>query len=74
MIMTFPEYLARVQAVLADPVEMMAKVGVSKDVPHEIEVMRLTKAMKRAAERAAHGRTSPGRDGTKSSRARATTC
>lgn len=46
--LTFYEYLARVQTVLADPAKMMAKMGISKDVPHPIEIQRLVKAQKKA--------------------------
>lgn len=49
---TFYEYLSRTQAAWLQPPEiLLARLGISP-VPSEVQVMRTTKAMKRAAERA----------------------
>jgi hypothetical protein len=53
----FYEFLSRRQKpTLPDPVTMLAKLGISPDVPHEIEVMRMVKQMKKAD---AQGKTKP---------------
>jgi hypothetical protein len=45
----FYEFIAgRKKPVLPDPATMLAKLGISPDVPHEVEVMRMVKRMKRA--------------------------
>jgi hypothetical protein len=55
--MTFYEFIAqRRKPTLPDPVTMLAKLGISPDVPHDIEILRMTKAMKRAD---AQGKTKP---------------
>ena len=47
--MTFYEYAAwRRKTTLPDAATLLTKAGISPDGPHEVEVMRLTKAMKRA--------------------------
>lgn len=43
----FYEYLSRVQAVLADPTKMMAKLGIDPQGPHEIEVQKIVKRWKK---------------------------
>ncbi len=46
--MTFHEYAAwRKKTTLPDPVTMLMRAGISKDVPHEIDVMRFVKDEKR---------------------------
>ena len=40
---------------LPDARTMLARAGISPDGPHEVEVMRLTKAMQKTAERAKSG-------------------
>jgi hypothetical protein len=45
----FYEFIAgRKKPVLPDPATMLAKLGISPDVPHEIEILRMTKQMKKA--------------------------
>ena len=45
---SFYEYLAKQKAVgLPDSATMLAKLGITPDVPHEIDVMRMVKQMKR---------------------------
>ena len=47
--MTFNEYAAwRRKTMLPDAATLLALAGTSPGAPHEVEVMRLTKAMKRA--------------------------
>lgn len=50
---TFYEYLSRTQAAwLQPPEKILAKLGIDVRGPHPVDVLRLKKAMKRAAERA----------------------
>ena len=50
--MTFYEYAAwRRKTTLPNAATLLALAGVPPEVPHEVEVMRLVKAMKRAVER-----------------------
>lgn len=51
--MTFLQYLAEHHGVgLPDSATMLAKLGISPDVPHEIDILRMTKQMKLAAAQA----------------------
>ncbi len=50
--MSFYEYAWRKKAALPDAETMLAMAGIDPHGPHEIEVMRLTKQMKKAAAQA----------------------
>jgi hypothetical protein len=51
--MTFHEYAAwRKKTTLPDALTMLARAGVDPHGPHEVEIMRMTKAMKKSAEQA----------------------
>ena len=51
--MTLVEYFARCKkTTLPDAVTMLARAGIHPNRPHDVEVLRLTKAMKKAAEKA----------------------
>jgi hypothetical protein len=53
----FYEFIAgRKKPVLPDPATMLAKLGITPDVPHDIEILRMTKQMTRAD---AQGKTKP---------------
>lgn len=53
----FYEFIARRQRPrLPDPATMLTKLGITPDVPHEIDVMRMVKQMKQAD---AQGKTRP---------------
>lgn len=46
---SFYEFLGRQKGVgLPDPATMLAKLGITPDVPHEIDLMRMVKQMKQA--------------------------
>lgn len=45
----FYEFIAgRKKPVLPDPETMLSRMGISPDVPHEIDVMRMVKQLKQA--------------------------
>ena len=49
----FYEFIAgREKPVLPDPATMLARLGITPDVPHEIVILRMTKQMKRRMPRA----------------------
>lgn len=46
---SFYEFIARRQKPrLPDPAMMLTKLGITPDVPHEIDILRMTKQMKQA--------------------------
>jgi hypothetical protein len=49
MMIDFFEFIAgRKKPVLPDPATMLARLGITPDVLHEIEILRMTKKMKKA--------------------------
>lgn len=51
--MSFNEYAARRQKMtLPSPATMLTLLGIDPHGPHDVEVMRMTKAMKKAADQA----------------------